>query len=146
MLIFSQTGVNLLRRQQVMSSILTRWVGHKTVLHFCLSKWKSCQVTVSFQCVCVCVCVCVETGWSWGFLHFLFFFRMCACFNVCFHLCANIREAWGVVLTLKIDGWSLRKKKRPIFYCTLYLCVCVYMDVCVCLREKKSIIKHRPPL
>lgn len=79
-----------------------------------------------------------RTAWWWGSLHSLFDCEcVCACFNVCLHLRANIREAWGVVLTLKIDGWSLRKKKRPIFYCnntgTTPVCACARARVCVYL-------------
>lgn len=79
-----------------------------------------------------------RTAWWWGSLHSLFDCEcVCACLNVCLHQRANIREAWGVVLTLKIDGWSLRKKKRPIFYCnntdTTLVCACACVCVYVCI-------------
>lgn len=78
----------------------------------CLSKWKSCHVKVSFICVLVCV---KRVGV--GVRSLFFYSCVCVWFHVCLGLCANIREAWGVVLTLEINGWSLSRRKRPIFYC-----------------------------
>lgn len=57
--------------------------------------------------------------------------------------CVQISEVSpGVVLTLKINEWSLRKKKRPIFYCNNtgapYLFSVYVLGVCVCAFCKKG--------
>lgn len=80
---------------------------------FCISVYqiKSCKVTISLLCGNQTGMMATGSG--------TFFHSDCRAPVLMFvGACVQISQVSpGVVLTLKINEWSLRKKKRPIFYC-----------------------------